>query len=419
MKELEITAAEWKKYKDKLRRISEKAADQMQAYAEAHHFQMDQAMIDYAYALSTKYGEASAALACDMYDELAAYWHADVPSAVPANTATYGEVAKAMYGSMKQSPDGKLISSVADRLVKQAGADTTIKNAIRDGAYWAWIPTGDTCAFCLTLASRGWQKASKKVLRGDHAEHIHAHCDCTFAIAFRPSDTEKYPFYDPDKYYLQYLDANGNINEMRKKMYPDIAEARNARRRELYELQQHILGKKVDVTEQAITKVKQIVPKGTSQDEAKNLQEMNKAILRFSKDNNQSNEVAMIYKDGNTSSPVAGEQRQVDILSNPEVAHALRSSELRSITLSHNHPGLSYFSYDDLGVFVQYPSIRTIMLVTNQGKVAYLTKTEKYEDVKMVELYNNIGKRFNGKKESETVEAFLAEAYNSIERSKW
>lgn len=237
MKELEITAAEWKKYKDKLRRISEKAADQMQAYAESHNFQMDQAMIDYAYALSTKYGEASAELACEMYDELAEYWHADVPQAVPANTATYGEVEKAMRGSMKQSPEGNLISSVTDRLVKMAGADTTIKNAIRDGAYWAWIPTGDTCAFCITLASRGWQRASKKVLSGDHAEHIHAHCDCTFAIAFKPSDTEKYPFYDPDKYYQQYMDANGDINAMRRKIYPDIAEARNARRRKQFVVQ--------------------------------------------------------------------------------------------------------------------------------------------------------------------------------------
>lgn len=235
-----ITAAEWKRYKDKLRQISEKAADQMQAYAQSHNFQMDKEMIDYAYALATKYGEASAELACEMYDELADYWNAQVPPAEPAATATYQEVSKAMNGCMKQSPSGNLISGVADRLVKQAGADTTIKNAIRDGAYWAWIPSGDTCAFCITLASRGWQKASKKVLKGDHAEHIHAHCDCTFAIAFRQADTEKYPFYDPDKYYQKYIDANGNINEMRRKMYPNIAEARNARRRELYALKKEV-----------------------------------------------------------------------------------------------------------------------------------------------------------------------------------
>lgn len=234
MKELEITVAEWKKYKDKLRRISEEAAEQMQAYAESHQFKISQEMIDYAYALSTKYGEASAELACEMYDELAEYWNAGVPPAEPAPTATYQEVAKGMYGSIKQSPGGNLLSSVTYRLVKQAGADTTMKNAIRDGAYWAWIPTGDTCAFCITLASRGWQRASKKVLSGDHAEHIHAHCDCTFAIAFKPSDTKKYPFYDPDKYYKRYMDANGDINAMRRDIYPDIAKARNARRKILY-----------------------------------------------------------------------------------------------------------------------------------------------------------------------------------------
>lgn len=391
----------------------------MQAYAQSHSFQMDQEMIDYAYALATKYGEASAELACQMYDELAVYWNAQVPPAEPAATATYQEVSKAMNGCMKQSPSGNLISGVADRLVKQAGADTTIKNAIRDGAYWAWIPTGDTCAFCITLASRGWQKASKKVLKGDHAEHIHSHCDCTFAIAFREEDTEKYPFYDPDKYYQQYIDANGNINEMRRKMYPDIAEARNARRRELYELKQHKPGKKVTITEQAISKVKAVAQNGASVEELQFIQNMNKSILRFSLENNNSNEVAMVYKDGYISSPVIGGQRNVDILSDPGVAHMLRSSEFRSITLSHNHPGLSYFSYDDIGVFVQYPSIRTLMIVTNRGKVTFLSKTKQYNDVDIVKLYNRIGSQFNGKEEKDAVEAFLSEAYNSIERGKW
>ena len=53
-----------------------------------------------------------------------------------------------------------------------------LKNAVRDGAEWAWVPHGDTCPFCITLASNGWQKASRKVLKGGHAEHIHANCDC-------------------------------------------------------------------------------------------------------------------------------------------------------------------------------------------------------------------------------------------------
>lgn len=51
------------------------------------------------------------------------------------------------------------------RLVKRAGADTTLKNAQRDGAEFAWVPHGDSCAFCLTLASRGWQRASQRPSR--------------------------------------------------------------------------------------------------------------------------------------------------------------------------------------------------------------------------------------------------------------
>ena len=45
-----------------------------------------------------------------------------------------------------------------------------LKNALRDGAEFAWVPNGDTCAFCMTLASRGWQRASKRAIKNGHAE---------------------------------------------------------------------------------------------------------------------------------------------------------------------------------------------------------------------------------------------------------
>lgn len=70
----------------------------MQAYAEAYNFQMDQEMINYAYALATRYGSASAALACEMYDNLANDWNASVPIAEAAETATIQEVGRAMNG---------------------------------------------------------------------------------------------------------------------------------------------------------------------------------------------------------------------------------------------------------------------------------------------------------------------------------
>ena len=75
----------------------------------------------------------------------------------------------------------------------------------------------DTCAFCITLASRGWQHASKAALRGGHAEHIHANCDCEYAIRFDGYSTVA--GYDPEKYLRQYRDAGSDVKAMRRMDY--------------------------------------------------------------------------------------------------------------------------------------------------------------------------------------------------------
>lgn len=139
-------------------------------------------------------------------------------------------MAKAVKGTQKKSPNN--IPGTIARLVKQVGADTTLKNAERDGAQFAWVPHGDTCAFCITLASRGWQYMSKKAMRNGHAEHIHAHCDCEYAVRFDGKSTVA--GYDPDKYLEEYNNAGGDINAMRRIRYKENKEAINARKRELY-----------------------------------------------------------------------------------------------------------------------------------------------------------------------------------------
>ncbi|WP_408070425.1 hypothetical protein [Butyrivibrio sp. JL13D10] len=146
------------------------------------------------------------------------------------------EVAKAVNGSLKQSPTGQLLNSVLYRLSKQASADTMLHNAARDGAEFAWVPVGDTCAFCITLASRGWQRATASLLN-THAEHIHAHCDCTFAV--RHDKNSKVGGYDPDKYLEMYNSADGTspkdkINSLRRIKYQENKDRINAQKREAY-----------------------------------------------------------------------------------------------------------------------------------------------------------------------------------------
>lgn len=241
-----ITTTAWRNYIGKLRRISDRASNEMLAMITKLSNQYNEgiitleeyenAAIDYAYALATKYGEASGAMACEMYDAIAELQGANVPPAVPAKTATMGETAKAVKGTMKTG-NVNIVADATGRLVKMAGVDTMQQNALRDGAEWAWIPVGDTCAFCLTLASRGWQKASKNAIKNGHAEHVHANCDCTYAVRF--DDSLNVQGYDPDKYLDMYYDADGStpqerINALRREFYNENKEIINEQKRSAY-----------------------------------------------------------------------------------------------------------------------------------------------------------------------------------------
>lgn len=226
---MRITATAWAAYTQQLAKLNKKAGQLMADYIAAHGTGDTDALIAYAHALVTKYGEGSAELACQMYDALAAAAKAGVPAAEPAQPASYGEVARMVQATKASQPQ---MQQGVSRLVKRAGADTTLKNALRDGAEFAWIPQGDTCAFCLTLASRGWQKASQAAIKGGHAEHIHANCDCEYAIRFDGRSTVA--GYDPDKYLRQYRAADGDINKLRRVNYAANKERINAQKRAAY-----------------------------------------------------------------------------------------------------------------------------------------------------------------------------------------
>lgn len=227
---MRITEKAWAEYIRRLAGLNEKAGQLMAEYIAAHGTDDARALIAYANALVTKYGEGSAELACQMYDALAAASNVSVPAAVPAATAEYGEVARMVNATKNQNP-ANLPNGVC-RLVKRAAADTTLHNAIRDGAEWAWVPHGDTCPFCIMLASNGWQQASKKLLKGGHAEHIHANCDCEFAVRFNSSTNVA--GYDPEKYLQQYRAAGSDVKAMRRIDYAKNHERINAQKRAAY-----------------------------------------------------------------------------------------------------------------------------------------------------------------------------------------
>ena len=227
---MQITTRTWNNYIARLSRLNEAAGQKMREYIRLHGTENTEELIAYAYAVIIRYGEGSAELACQMYDALAEADGMLLPAAEPAATASYGEVARMVHATKDQNPEN--LPSGVSRLVKRAGADTTLHNAVRDGAQWAWVPHGDTCPFCITLASRGWQTASQKLLKGDHAEHIHSNCDCEFAVRFHSGTNVA--GYDPETYLKQYRDAGSDVNAMRRIDYAARKDAINAQKRAAY-----------------------------------------------------------------------------------------------------------------------------------------------------------------------------------------
>ena len=233
---MRISSKDWKNYIDKLSKLNNTAGEKMSDYVARHGFD-DPKIIDYAYGLVTKYGEGSASLSAMMYDAIAEMEGKILPPAEVAQTPEYGEVAKAVNGVRKHSKNPTSYGNVVNRLVKRTGADTMLKNAERDGAEFAWIPSGDTFAFCIALASRGWQHISKKSLKNGHAEHIHANCDCNYTVRFDGSSSVA--GYNPDEYLEIYENAEGNtpeekINSIRAKYRAENKDKINAQKREAY-----------------------------------------------------------------------------------------------------------------------------------------------------------------------------------------
>lgn len=412
---MRITATSWNNYISRLSRLNQKAAQQMQAYLDQHGTGDREALIAYAHALITRYSEGSAELACQMYDALAAAEGVTVPPAEPAEPASYREVAK-MVNATKDSPPQ--LQRGVSRLVKRAGADTTLQNAKRDGAEFAWIPHGDTCAFCLTLASRGWQRASANVLKGNHAEHIHAHCDCEFAIRF--SSGTNVAGYDPEKYLKQYRDAGGNLNAMRRIDYAAHKDRINAQKRAAYAakkaaaLNETLHMKPQPVTMKSIGSVKAFSCDTLDAMGQKRLQNAHKRLLMSASKQPLGVEVGKVF----------------DLNMNPLTEDVIGSSEGHSVKLPdfdtpyiviHTHPASGIFSHGDLSSFTQSENLQLMTAIGHDGHIYAVEKSANYDSNAangiVWQLNSEIKRLQKIPRESLSDEAFLAQAENIVKQA--
>lgn len=244
---MELSTA-WVKYVNRLSAIDKLATDKMgEVISSIANFDFGNpehmaVLIYEAYRISTTYGEAAGTLAAEMYDAIGLASGMFLDPAEVAATARLAQVDWTVRGAAK-TQNKKEVASAVGRLVKKVGVDTVLQNARRDGAEVAWVPNGDTCAFCIALASRGWRDADSS-----YQEHIHSNCDCTLATRFNNQTSIK--GYDPrryeDMYYGADLDghpatAKNRINALRREFYAKNKDEINAQKRMAYAERRELL----------------------------------------------------------------------------------------------------------------------------------------------------------------------------------
>lgn len=387
---MKLTQAAWDDYISRLSQLNQKAGQLMREYMDGHPEADTDTLIRYAYALVTKYGEGSAELACQMYDALAEAQGVTLPAAEPAPTATYGEVT-GMVKATQDSPPS--LQQGVSRMVKQAGADTTTRNAIRDGAEWAWVPHGDACPFCRMLASNGWQRASKNLLKKGHAQHIHANCDCEFAVRF--SRVFDVAGYDPEAYLRQYRDAGSDINNWRRIDYAANRERINAQKRAAYAVRKNfsvyssLNMEPKPVTMQSISNVKAFscdTLDATGQQQLKNA---HKRLLMTASKQPLGVEVGRAY----------------DLNMKPLTKELTGAAERSTVSVPkqnvpyiviHTHPDSNIFSQRDLSNFANNVNLKMLTAVGHDGHVYAVEKSASFDAKAVKTLVSDLGESVNG-----------------------
>lgn len=91
----------------------------------------------------------------------------------------------------------------------------------RSRAGYARVPVGDTCAWCIMLASRGYVYRSYESAGGLDPDHYHAHCDCVVVGYNDPIAIAGYG--DQYKEYLSMYEAARYVYD-NDSMSPELAE---------------------------------------------------------------------------------------------------------------------------------------------------------------------------------------------------
>lgn len=138
----------------------------------------------------------------------------------------------------------------------------------------------------------------------------------------------------------------------------------------------------ISITDEAVQRVPLVRPAGWSTEQARKLQEAHRDLLRFVKDAPVGTEAGAIYSMGMLllSQMIMGDHGENGVI--------LPVFDTPYIVL-HNHPDGQIFSHTDVETFLFRSDMEIISIVTNDGNVFLLHKTDDYDGLPVVKLWNS------------------------------
>lgn len=170
---------------------------------------------------------------------------------------------------------------------------------------------------------------------------------------------------------------------------------------------------KVLITDIAIKKIPKIKYKEIPENEHKIINDLAKEVLKIAKNDNNSNEVAITYRMNNKNAKgnigiELGTENQADPLNDPTSYHIIMKEKNCVVVSLHNHPALSIISIQDVRFLLEYNSIKLMVVVTNKGKLSYIVKSNKYNKIDAIRLFNKSVVRFNQAKKVKDKESVMS-----------
>ena len=141
-----------------------------------------------------------------------------------------------------------------------------------------------------------------------------------------------------------------------------------------------------EITDKAIESVPKIKIYGYTDEQCELIQQHHKDLLKYSRDNNDSKEVAFVMDSSMSSrKEFVGSDDKLDF-----------GSELygKDLFVMHNHPRNSSFSDTDIAFILGSDNVRSLSIVKNNGSVEVLTKTMSFNKEKAINEFRRSYKKY-------------------------